>query len=92
LKSFRLLPTTKAALRCPEVRGGQKDLSRRHHLHAPAHGTSEARGEIVHDDIVGFELMTDTLDRPWWDSYRRRLEQSFSQDEIVIRAVAITRL
>ena len=27
--------------------------------------------------------MTDTLDRPWWEAYRRRLEQSFSQDEIV---------
>jgi hypothetical protein len=59
---------------------------------APAHGTSEARGEIVHDDIVVFEVMTDTLDRPWWESCRRQLEQSFSQDEIVIRAVAITRL
>ena len=59
---------------------------------APAHAISQAEGEIVHDDIVVFEVMTDTLDRPWWDSYRRQLEQSFSQDEIVIRAVAITRL
>ena len=31
-------------------------------------------------------------DRPWWEAYRQHLEQSFSQDEIVIRAVAITRL
>jgi hypothetical protein len=47
---------------------------------------------IVHDDIVVFELMTDPLDRPWWEAYRHGLEQSFAQDEIVIRAVAITRL
>jgi hypothetical protein len=59
---------------------------------APAHGTSEARGAIVHDDIVVFEVMTGTLDRQWWEAYRHRLEQSFAQDEIVIRAVAITRL
>ena len=36
--------------------------------------------------------MTDTLDRPWWEAYGHRLEQSFAQEEIVIRAVAITRL
>jgi hypothetical protein len=75
----------------------RQDLTRRFggittFTRAPAHGTSEASGEIVHDDIVVFEVMTDTLDRPWWEAYRRRLEQSFSQDEIVIRAVAITRL
>jgi Helix-hairpin-helix domain len=27
---------------------------------------------IVHDDIVVFEVMTDTLDRPWWEAYRHR--------------------
>ena len=36
--------------------------------------------------------MADTLDRPWWEAYRKYLEQSFSQDETVICAVAITRL
>jgi hypothetical protein len=59
---------------------------------APAQGSIHAKGATVHDDIVVFEVMTDTLNRPWWEAYRHRLEQSFSQDEIVIRAVAITRL
>jgi hypothetical protein len=31
--------------------------------------------------------MSETLDRAWWEAYRH---QSFSQDEIIIRAVAIT--
>ena len=75
----------------------RQDLARRFggittFTRAPAHGISEARGTIVHDDIVVFEVMTDTLDRAWWEAYRHRLEQSFSQDEIVIRASAITRL
>jgi hypothetical protein len=59
---------------------------------APAEGSSHAKATAVHDDIIVFEVMTDTLDRPWWEAYRQHLEQSFSQDEIVIRAVAITRL
>jgi hypothetical protein len=75
----------------------RQDLARRFggittFTRAPAHGTSQAKGEIVHDDIVVFEVMTHSLDRPWWEAYRRHLERSFSQDEIVIRAVAITRL
>jgi hypothetical protein len=79
------------------MREVRQDLSRRFggittFTRAPAHGTSEARGEIVHDDIVVFEVMTDTVDRPWWEAYRHRIEQSFARDEIVIRAVAITRL
>ena len=59
---------------------------------APAEGSSHARGTTVHDDIIVFEVMTDTLDRPWWEAYRQHLEQSFSHDEIVIRAVVFTRL
>jgi hypothetical protein len=51
-----------------------------------------AQPRRVHHDIVVFEGMTDTLDRPSWEAYRHRLEQSFAQDEIVIRAAAITRL
>jgi hypothetical protein len=59
------------------MREVRQDLSRRFggittFTRAPAHGTSEARGEIVHDDIVVFEVMTDTLDRPWWEAYRHR--------------------
>lgn len=59
---------------------------------APAQGVSHASGEPVHDDIIVFEVMTEALDRAWWQSYRQRLEQDFAQDEIVIRASTITRL
>lgn len=59
---------------------------------APAHGTNESDGSVQHDDIVIFEIMTLTLDREWWVSYRRGLEHRFAQDEIVIRASTIERL
>jgi hypothetical protein len=38
------------------------------------------------------EVMAATLDPEWWAAYRKRLERDFVQDEIVIRASAITRL
>ena len=52
----------------------------------PAQGLWKDEGETHRDDIVVFEVMADELDQEWWDAYRRKLEQSFRQQEIVIRA------
>jgi hypothetical protein len=59
---------------------------------SPAHGTSLAGGQVVHDEIVVFEVMTDSLERDWWAEYRNALTQEFAQDEIVIRASTVIRL
>ena len=59
---------------------------------APAQGSNAAGGTVVHDDIVVMEVMAATLDPEWWAAYRKQLERDFVQDEIVIRASAITRL
>ena len=59
---------------------------------SPAQGTTTDGGSTVHDDIVVFEVMTETLDVSWWRSYRRQLEQEFRQDAIVARASAVTLL
>jgi hypothetical protein len=59
---------------------------------APAQGTTDARGAVVHDDIVVFEVMVERLDRDWWARYRQSLEQEFAQDEILIRASETQRL
>jgi hypothetical protein len=61
-------------------------------MRAPAQGSDDKNGKIQHDDIVIIEVMTQTLDKNWWTSYRHQLEQSFSQNEIVIRASAMTKL
>ena len=53
---------------------------------SPAQGTTTGGGKTVHDDIIVFEVMTETLDVPWWRNYRRQLEREFRQDEIVLRA------
>jgi hypothetical protein len=59
---------------------------------SPAQGTTVADGETVHDDVVVFEVMTDALDSGWWEGYRHQLQREFRQDEIIIRASAITLL
>ena len=59
---------------------------------APAKGLFEQHGKQVKDDSVGFEIMTDKLEREWWSALRQRLEGEFDQDEIVIRASDIERL
>lgn len=60
---------------------------------APASGLwQEDDGRTVHDDIVVYEVMADTLDREWWRRYRSTLEQRFGQEEMLIRAQQVERL
>jgi hypothetical protein len=52
---------------------------------APAEGHWRDAGAIRRDDIVIFEVMTESLDRDWWRAYRVELERRFRQEEIVMR-------
>ncbi|HVF51419.1 MAG TPA: hypothetical protein VNA19_15135 [Pyrinomonadaceae bacterium] len=57
---------------------------------SPAEGVWRERGgELSRDEIVVFEVMTERLDRHWWQQYRTRLEQRFRQERLVIRATQI---
>jgi hypothetical protein len=56
----------------------------------PASGVwQEKDGGTVHDEIIVYEVMMENLDENWWNSYRRKLEKRFSQDELVIRVQEI---
>ena len=60
---------------------------------APAQGLwQETGGPPKRDDIIVYEVMTESLDRAWWRDYRRALERRFAQDELVIRSQAVERL
>lgn len=59
---------------------------------SPAQGTTSDRGKTVHDEIIVFEVMTETLDASWWRSYRLQLEWNFCQAKIVVRASTVTLL
>jgi hypothetical protein len=53
---------------------------------APAEGEWREGGKSHRDDIVVYEVMTESLDEAWWREYRAKLEQLFRQDEIIVRA------
>jgi hypothetical protein len=60
---------------------------------APAEGLWEPQpGEREKDEVVIFEILADRIDRDRWAEYRRRLEERFGQDEILIRTHAVERL
>ena len=61
-------------------------------LRGPAEGFWEQDGAVNRDDVVIFEVMTDRLDRSWWEKYKKELEKLFNQEEIVVRATVFEKL
>jgi hypothetical protein len=49
----------------------------------------ESPKNFVKDDVVTFEVMSEILDRDWWNEYKEELEKVFGQEEIVIRKMQI---
>ena len=63
------------------------------HLRAPADGLwSGDDRQLEYDRIGVIEVMVDELDKDWWGAFRARLETSFNQEEILIRASKCDRL
>ena len=57
----------------------------------PAKGISLLeRDDRTEDDIIVYEVMVAAVDRLWWQSYKRDLEERFQQEEILIRATAVS--
>ena len=53
---------------------------------APVRGLWQDNDQTVHDDLVIYEVMVESLDADWWRQYRARLEKRFEQSELVVRA------
>jgi hypothetical protein len=45
----------------------------------------KSRGSTKQDEMTVVEVMVKRFDRTWWRRYRRHLENSFRQDEIIVR-------
>ena len=53
---------------------------------APAEGLwKNERNDAKRDDMVIFEVMATKLAKPWWKKYRKQLETTFAQEELIIR-------
>jgi len=59
---------------------------------SPAQGRWKREEATNYDDVIVLEVMVRNLDRRWWGDLRKRLEDDFRQQEIVIRAQPIERL
>lgn len=60
---------------------------------APADGIWAPQDQkMSKDSIFIVEVMTDSLDEVWWAELRLTLERDLEQNEIVIRAIPISRL
>ena len=60
---------------------------------SPATGLwSDGSGQVHQDEILIFEVMTDSLDQAWWASYRNQLEKRLRQDELLIRVTECRRI
>jgi hypothetical protein len=67
--------------------GGVTGFSR-----SPAMGTWINNDHEERDDAIVIEVMAQTSDRDWWLTFRKRLEITLRQAEIVVRSQAIERL
>ena len=70
-----------------ETFGGVTAFSR-----SPAKGTWLNADREEQDDVVVVEVMAESLDRDWWQKFRKRLEAQMAQKEIVVRTHLIDRL
>lgn len=61
---------------------------------APARGLwqDDDTGATSQDEIVVYEVMTESVDHAWWHAFRERLERAFRQKEMIVRAQEIERL
>jgi hypothetical protein len=57
---------------------------------APAEGLwKNNENTVAKDDIVIFEVMCKKFNESWWREYKKSLEKTFAQNEIIIRAQVI---
>jgi hypothetical protein len=47
---------------------------------------------VERDNIAMTEIMTDEIDPPFWQAFRRKLERELAQQEVVIRAQKVSQL
>jgi hypothetical protein len=52
---------------------------------SPAEGRWKSGQSTERDDIAVIEVMAETVERDYWAEMRRRLEDKFKQDEVIIR-------
>jgi hypothetical protein len=58
----------------------------------PASGIWNNSQGSTRDELVVYEVMTESIDTQWWYEYRKSLEAKFQQESVLIRAQESVRL
>lgn len=62
-------------------------------VRSPAQGLwKEDEGKVSRDDVVMFEVLTDSIQPEWWAEYRQKLERRFQQDEVIVLAIKVEKM
>jgi len=62
-------------------------------LRSPADGAGKhSHGKTNHDEIVIFEVITESVDRSWWAEHRKTLTRRFRQEDLIILCSVVERL
>lgn len=57
------------------------------YLRSPATGLwKKPEGGVERDAVLLYEIVVSRLDVPWWRRYRKTLEKSFGQEQLLTRA------
>ncbi len=56
----------------------------------PATGLwKEGIAQVVKDDIIEYEVMTEEVESLWWKDYKEQLRIKFNEDELIVRSTSI---
>ena len=58
------------------------------HLQSPASGLWRDGNETHADDVVIFEVLSESFDANWWNGYRTQLERQFRQKRVLVMVQA----
>ena len=61
-------------------------------VRSPAVGLWKESDEVERDEVVMFEVLAANLEADWWAGYRKKLEDRFRQDEVLIWGTRIKKL
>lgn len=63
------------------------------YIRSPASGFwKDDKDHVVKDDVILFEVVTEVIDKEWWEGFKTSLSKEFQQEEILIRAQAVINL
>jgi len=59
---------------------------------APAEGVWNNDEGTDHDELITAEVITEDVDRTWWQQFKREMEETFKQKEMMIRCIKFEQL